>query len=134
MAGDAGSVHGGPAGWVDAPSHSQQRGFVEFWTVHVLEHSPRRGATGAPRADVLGVAAAAGVRGPGIGARRAGHRHQAEVVVCYRPALELVAAAVRFSNGDVRGGAAENLEQHARGDEPRAAPTVTAEGAHGRPI
>src|SRR5712671_682119 len=134
MVGDARSGDGGLAGRVDAPGDTQQRRFVEFRSLYLLEHSARRLAPGAARANVLGIAAAAGVRRSGIGARGAGHCHQAEVAICYRSTLELVAAVVRLGHGDVRSSAAENLEQHARGDESGAPPAIAAEGAHGRAV
>src|SRR5438477_6098423 len=51
-----------------------------------------------------------------------------------RPALEWVARALRPGDVNGRGGAAENLEQHAHRDESGAPPAIAAQGPHGRAL
>src|SRR5260370_30931016 len=134
MAGHAGGLHGGVARWLAAPGHPHQRRFVEFRSIHVSEYPARFGPPGASSENIMGTASPARVRWSGAWARGAGHRYQAEVVVRYRPPLELVAWAVRLGNGHVRLRAAKNLEQHARRDEPGAPPAVAAQGSHRRTL
>src|SRR5690242_16468474 len=128
MAGDAGSLYRGFAGWADSPSYSQQRRPLEFWAIHFFEHSQGHGSFAAKGRTVLGDGAAGHLRGSGSGPRGAGARDQAEMAFRYSCEMGLVAGARGDCHVDVGGIAAENLEQHAQRDEPRAAPTASVEG------
>src|SRR5260370_545974 len=134
MAGDARGIHGGAAWRIDPAGHSPQGRSLEFWAVHIPEHSKSNDAAAGESAVVLGNGAAGGVRRSGAGTRGAGAGDQAEVAVCAGRALGLVADPGGDCDTDVGGGAAENLEQHAHRDEPGEAPATAAESAHGRPF
>src|SRR5215470_16236855 len=104
---------------------------MEFRAIHLSKYSQGIVAVCAAGGDFLGTAASAGLRGTGARASDVGAGHEAEVAVCYRSGLELVAGVVGAGDGDGSRGAAENLEQHADRNEPRAAPAIVAESAHG---
>ena len=82
----------------------------------------------------MGNAAAGCLCWTGTGSRGVGDCYQTEMALCGRPALGLVAGPGGDCNADVRRGTAEDLEQHAHRNEPRAPPTTFAEGAHGRAV
>src|SRR5437764_3524786 len=131
MAGDAGSLYRGFAGWANSPGYSQQRRPLEFWAIHFSEHSQGHGSLASKSRTVLGDGAAGHLRGAGSGSRAACARNQAEMALRDSRALGLVAGARGDRHVDVRGLTAENLEQHAQRDEPRTAPAASAESAHG---
>src|SRR2546421_10100896 len=134
MAGNAGGLCRGFAGWTDSSSYSQQRRPLEFWAIHFFEHSQGHGSFAAKSRTVLGDGAAGHLRGAGSGPRGACARNQAEMAFRDSRALGLVASARGDRHVDVRGITAENLEQHAQRDEPRTTPAASAEGPHGRAV
>src|SRR5260370_6576098 len=111
MAGYAGGVHGGAARRIDAPGDSQQGRSVEFRAVHVFEYSARRGALGKTRHDIVGTAAADGLRRLGAGARGFGGTLPIAIVVCRRSAHGMVARLLRAVPSDVGRGATANTGQ-----------------------
>src|SRR5579859_6171199 len=107
MVGNAGSIRSRAIGRIDAASDSQQRRTVEFRAIHVFEYSQGGGAVFAEGGYFVGNAAAGSLRRLGVGARWPGAGDQAEVAVCDRPALGLVAGAGGDCHADVGGGAVE---------------------------
>src|SRR5258705_10283406 len=132
MVGHACGSYRGTAGRLDAPGDPKQRRAVELWSVHVSEYSAGRGAIRSAREDVVGIAAVAGLRCAGAWPRGDRGGDQAEMAVLHPSGVGLVADTLCAGDADVRGCAAEDLEQHAHRNESRAAPATAAQGAHGR--
>src|SRR6266446_8440375 len=110
MAGDASSI-GGRAAWrIDATSDSGQGRVMELRAIHILEHSKSGGAIFAQSGYPVGDASTGSLRWTGTGPRGIGNRYQAEVVVCGRSALGLVAGTGGDRDAYVGRGAAEDLE------------------------
>src|SRR5208337_1290280 len=126
MAGHAGGFRGGLARRTDSPSHPGPRRFVELRAVHLPEHSESHHAHGARWRNYVGDVAATHLRGAGTWPRGASDGYKSQVALCHRSALELGAVPRGIGHADERGGAPENLEQHAHRDEPGAPPAAPA--------
>src|SRR5207245_275501 len=99
--------------------------------IYFPEHSESDCEAASQSGIVLGNGAADHVHCPRTGPRGACARYKAEVALCDRSELGLVAGARGDRHTNVCRCPAENLEQHAHRDEPRAAPAAFVEGTYG---